>query len=157
MSRKILVPIDLSQDSDKVMAKALEFASGTNGEIILLHVVFNPSEFAGFHIPHLSTDKAREELIEDAASDVERFASRYAQGTPFRVEFGVPFREILRVAKEENVSAIVIGSHKWGGALEHLFVSHASEKVIRHAPCDILVVPLEIQSEEELMRRPRMA
>ena len=155
MVKKILVPIDLSSNSEIVMSKALELAAGSGDDILLLHVVFNPSEFAGFHIPHLSTDKARTELLDDTGKDLERFVRRHAPGTPYRVEFGVPFREILRVAEEEDVDTIVIGSHKWGGPLEHLFVSHASEKVIRHARCNVLVVPLKIESEEELMRRTR--
>jgi hypothetical protein len=37
--------------------------------------------------------------------------------------------------------------------MAHFIVSHASEKVIRNAMVDVLVVPLPIESEEELVRR----
>ena len=155
MSATVLVPVDLSPDSEIVLSRAQEFASRSRLEILLFHVVLDPSEFAGFHIPHLSTDIAREELLEGARKDMERFIANHAPDTACRIEMGVPFREILKAAEEMDVHTIVIGSHKWGGPLEHLFVSHASEKVIRHATCDVLVIPLQIESEEQLMRRAR--
>jgi nucleotide-binding universal stress UspA family protein len=151
MNRKILVPIDLSEHSLLVLERAK--GSMRNGdELVLIHVVYDPSELAGFHIPHLSTELAREELLADAGKQMDAFIGKHAPGTRYRLEMGTPFKRILKVADEESASLIVIGSHK-GGTMAHFIVSHASEKVIRNAMVDVLVVPLPIESEEELVRR----
>jgi universal stress protein A len=156
MGKKVLVPVDLSANSAKVLERA-GLVAREGDELLLLHVVLDPSEFAGFHIPHLSMDLAREELLESARKDMERFIARHAPGTPYLLRFGVPFREILDTALQEEVEVIVIGSHQSSSSrLERLLVSHAFEKVIRSAPCAVLVVPLPIESEEEVFWRPRM-
>ena len=151
MGRKILVPVDLSEDSEIVLERARKSARGKD-QIIVCHVVLDPSEFAGFYIPHLSTDQSRKELLEEARKELKAFMESNAPEASSRLEIGVPFREILRVDEEEGVDLIVIGSHKQG-ATAHLFVSHASEKVIREAQCDVLVIPLKVESEEDLVRR----
>lgn len=156
MGKKVLVPIDLSANSVTVLEQA-GLITREDDELILLHVVLDPSEFAGFHIPHLSTEQAREELLEGAKKDMEKFVARHAPGTPYLLQFGVPFREILQTALQEEAGVIVIGNHQSSsGRLERLLISHAFEKVIRHASCPVLVVPLPIESEEELFMRQRV-
>ena len=56
-----------------------------------------------------------------------------------RIEEGIPFRDILRVEKEENVSAIVIESHGKTN-LEEMLLGSVSEKVIRKSKKPVLVV-----------------
>ncbi len=52
---------------------------------------------------------------------------------------GDPFKEIIRVAEEEDVSVIVIGSHGRTDIVEMLLGSVA-EKVVRKAKRPVLVV-----------------
>ena len=59
--------------------------------------------------------------------------------TILRIEKGIPFKEILRVEKEEDVSLIVIGSHGTSNVKEMLLGS-VSEKVVRKAEKPVLVV-----------------
>jgi nucleotide-binding universal stress UspA family protein len=56
-----------------------------------------------------------------------------------RIETGIPFREILRVADEENVSVIVVGSHGKSN-LADMFLGSVSEKIIRSSKKPVLVV-----------------
>ena len=56
-----------------------------------------------------------------------------------RIETGIPLREILRVEKEEGVSAIVIGSHGKTN-LEEMLLGSVSEKVIRRSKSPVLVI-----------------
>ena len=56
-----------------------------------------------------------------------------------RLESGVPFNEILRVAEEENASVIVLGSHGKSNMAE-MFLGSVSEKVIRKSKKPVLVV-----------------
>lgn len=149
MSRKILVPVELTHYSVKVLRSA-QAIKEEGDELVLLHVVLDPSEFAGFHVPHVSTEMSREEMMEDARHRMERFVSRYARGTRYLLEFGFPYMEIPKVAEREKADLIVIGSKKGVGRLEHLFVRSTSKMVLRDAPCEVEVVPLPVVSEEEL-------
>ena len=56
-----------------------------------------------------------------------------------RIEVGIPLREILHVEKEEDVSAIVIGSHGKSN-LQEMFLGSVSEKVARRCKKPILIV-----------------
>lgn len=155
MARKILVPIDLDDHSVTVLQNARSITL-EGDEFILLHVVPDPSHLAGFHIPHQSTDRTRDELVQDARKAMERFIDRYAPGTPYLVEFGVPSKEILRVAEREQVEVLVIGSHQRGGRLEHLFSTSTTKKIRRRAQCSVEIVPLPLENEEELQNKPKM-
>ena len=51
---------------------------------------------------------------------------------------GVPFQEILETAKTHQVALIIIGTHGRTG-YEHLLLGSVAEKVVRLAPCPVLV------------------
>ena len=156
MKRKILVPVDLSDHSVTVLNAAKAIA-GVKDEIVLLHVVLDPSRFAGFHVPHLSTETTREELMEDARKKLDRFCSRYgSSGGACLLEFGIHFRVILNVAGREQVNLIVIGKRQGSGAMEHLFVPGTLKHVLLGAECDVKTVPLPVESVEDLQKRARL-
>jgi nucleotide-binding universal stress UspA family protein len=56
-----------------------------------------------------------------------------------RIEKGIPFKEILRVENEEDISLIVIGSHGKSN-VEEMLLGSVSEKVIRKAKSPVFVV-----------------
>ena len=60
-------------------------------------------------------------------------------GTRIRIEQGLPFREILRVEDEEDVSIIVIGSHGRSN-IEEIFLGSVSENVMRKSKSPVLIV-----------------
>jgi nucleotide-binding universal stress UspA family protein len=149
MGRKILVPVELTNYSTSVL-KSAQSIKGEEDELVLLHVVLDPSEFAGFPVPHISTEKSRGELMEDAKNRMEKFIYRNARGTRYMLEFGFPYKVIPEVARREKADLIVIGSKQGAGKIEHLFVRSTSRKVLRDAPCEVKVVPLPLVSEDEL-------
>ena len=53
--------------------------------------------------------------------------------------FGSPYQEILNVAQEKGVDLIVMGTHGRSG-IAHFLIGSVTEKVIRTAPCPVLVV-----------------
>jgi nucleotide-binding universal stress UspA family protein len=52
---------------------------------------------------------------------------------------GVPFLEIIKVAKEKEVDLIVMGTHGRTG-LAHVLIGSVAEKVVHHAHCPVLTV-----------------
>jgi nucleotide-binding universal stress UspA family protein len=52
---------------------------------------------------------------------------------------GIPFAEIISIAKKNKVDMIVMGSHGRTG-IAHILLGSVSEKVVRKAPCPVLIV-----------------
>ena len=52
---------------------------------------------------------------------------------------GRPFVEIIRYARENEIDLIVISTHGRTG-LKHALFGSVAEKVVRKAPCPVLVV-----------------
>ncbi|MBT4867638.1 MAG: universal stress protein, partial [Planctomycetaceae bacterium] len=53
---------------------------------------------------------------------------------------GTPFVEIVRLAREEDVDLVVVGTHG-RGAVAHMLLGSVAEKVVRKSPCPVLTVP----------------
>ena len=77
---------------------------------------------------------AREKL-----SRIEKELSETGFQVKIRVETGFPFSEILRVENEEDVSAIVIGSHGLSN-IKEILLGSVSESVIRKAKKPVIVI-----------------
>jgi nucleotide-binding universal stress UspA family protein len=57
----------------------------------------------------------------------------------WRAQAGVPFEEIVRIAEEERMDMIVMGTHGRTG-LNRALLGSVAERVIRLAPCPVLTV-----------------
>jgi nucleotide-binding universal stress UspA family protein len=57
-----------------------------------------------------------------------------------RLSEGVPFQEIVRIADEEDVGMIVLGTHG-RSAIGEVLLGSVSQEVVRRARQSILVVP----------------
>ena len=55
------------------------------------------------------------------------------------VRFGRSFHEIADAARTLKVDLIVIATHGYTG-LKHALLGSTTERVVRHAPCPVLVV-----------------
>ena len=52
---------------------------------------------------------------------------------------GKPYQEIVKVAKERAVELVILGTHGYTG-LKHFQLGSTAERVVRYAPCPVLVV-----------------
>jgi nucleotide-binding universal stress UspA family protein len=80
-----------------------------------------------------------EELALKETSALEDELSKEGLSVKTRVEKGIPFKEIIKVAEEEDVSVILLGSHGRSNIVEMLLGSVA-EKVVRKAKRPVLVI-----------------
>jgi nucleotide-binding universal stress UspA family protein len=140
--KKILVPIDFSDDSRKALTYALRFAEQFGATITLLHVVepiVYPAE-SGFVPVEMQTMAAS--MQTDAKTKLNALA-RQAIKPPLSgealVRTGSPFHEIATLAKKLDMDLIIIGTHGYTG-LKHLFLGSTAERVVRYAPCPVLTV-----------------
>lgn len=137
----ILVPIDFSARSKKALAYALPFAKQFGAKLILLHVVepvVTPDFATSFPLA-IESDKV------EAASKgrLERIVKQQAIDPKLvektLVRQGSPFREIVDAARTLKSDLIIISTHGYTG-LKHALLGSTAERVVRHAPCPVLVV-----------------
>ena len=145
--KKILAPIDFSPASRNGLKHALRFAEEFGAELILLYVLEPPASASFVAIPgavafsEVDFAKAEKNLRSLVAS--VRHQNDEAR---WKVRVGVPSHEIVEAAKEADVDLIVIATHGYTG-WKHFCIGSTAERVVRAAPCPVLVVR---EKEQEL-------
>lgn len=142
MFKKILYPTDFSDVAKNALDFIKTLEDADKKEVIVLHVMDeNIMYFSSRYAPELFVtieEKIKENIVKDLSRIKVSLAER-GFTVRIRLERGVPFREILRVEQEEDVSVIVIGSHGVSNVKEMLLGS-VSEKVIRKSKKPVLVI-----------------
>jgi nucleotide-binding universal stress UspA family protein len=162
--KRILCPIDFSTTAAHATRYALVLAEMHEATLLLLQVSRPPSvmisdcygisgvefEFGGvmFGTPMAINeappgDPDEEGDTDEEDSKLEKLAKDLGQRHSCPIEtrrrVGKPFIEIIRMAEEEEIDLIVMGTHGRTG-LPHMLIGSTAEKVVRMAPCPVLTV-----------------
>lgn len=137
MYEKLLVAIDHSKATEKVLGAARDLASLSGGEVWVLHLREREVMPRAGLIDSESGDEAQAQV--DAAVDELTKAGIKAHGVTRSTIYGYAAREIVDDAKNLDVSAIVMGS-RGRGDLAGLVLGSTAHKVIHLADRPVLVV-----------------
>ena len=139
--KKLLVLLDLSEDSEQVAIAGRDMAAHSNASVIVLHVVeYVPVEPLGESL--MPTAQIEDELINRSREQLRGLITRLGlTNATARVEAGNTKSEILRVAEEERVDLIVLGSRERHGLA--ILVNFTEDTVLHAAHCDVLAVRLK--------------
>lgn len=143
--QKILVPVDLSPLTDKTISYACDLAKKYDAKPTLFFVNRPPAAYFPEEFVELPSQLFQDlfEHYEKSLTLAKEEAERQSMiPIDMKISTGIPATEILREAKEGGYDLIVIGSHGRTG-LAHTFLGSVAEKVLRHAPCPVLVVRAE--------------
>jgi universal stress protein A len=137
----ILVGLDLSTESQQVIDRVKFLFANTGTKISLCHIL-EPLAFTyGGDIP-VDLSDVQSQLQQQAT---ERLASLGEQlGTSAagqHIILGHPAQEMHRMAKEQAIDLIVVGSHGRHGLA--LIFGSTSNSVLHGATCDVLAVRIE--------------
>jgi universal stress protein A len=139
--KKILVLLDLSENSETIAAAGRDMAAHADAAMVILHVVeFVPTEPMGETL--MPTVQVEQDLAKRARVKLADLVVRLKlPRTTTRVETGNKKTEILRVAREEAVDLIVLGSRVRHGL--GILVNFTEDTVLHAALCDVLAVRLK--------------
>jgi nucleotide-binding universal stress UspA family protein len=135
------VPLDFSPPSKKALGYAVAVARQFKAKLTLLHVVepvATPDFVASFPLV-MEDDK----LMAAAKNELEHTvkSARIPHGLVEKilVRCGRSFHEIADAARTRKADLIIISTHGYTG-LKHAVLGSTTERVVRHAPCPVLVV-----------------
>jgi nucleotide-binding universal stress UspA family protein len=135
-NKKILVPVDFSEESIKAVGDALEMADSPE-RVHVVHVapdldVTTP----GVVWESISEDVQRENV---EASFRKTFADDKYQGITYHVAFGDAGRGIVEHAEQSDADVIVMPSHGRTG-FRRLLIGSVAERVLRLAHLPVVVL-----------------
>jgi universal stress protein A len=136
--RRILLVVDLTEDSLQIGRRACALATSLGAQLELLHVVeLMPVEPMGETL--MPAVRIEEELLTRARQRLATLAGELGlPGAPYRVECGNVKAEVVRVARERQIDLIVLGSRERHGL--SILVNFTEDTVLHAAPCDVLAV-----------------
>lgn len=143
-SPDILVPIDFSACSVNALRVALGIAA-PDGDLTLLHVIDEEFVDAAVVAGMGSSDDIRTRLKEQAESNFTSMLEGI-DTTQVDVEkmivVGLPFVEILKIARDLDLPMIVMGIRGQSTPAEEILFGSTAEKVLRGTRVPVLCVPL---------------
>ena len=139
--KSILVPTDFSTPSKKALDYAVPFAERFGAKLTLLHVVepVATPDFVNSFPLMMENDKVMAACKAQLQSLVKQKAIDPKLVEKTLVRQGRAFHEIADAARTLKVDLIIISTHGYTG-LKHALLGSTAERVVRHAPCPVLVV-----------------
>lgn len=139
--RRVLVPVDLSERSEAVVRAAVHWA-GPSASLDLLHVLETvrvPGIYGALDNPLDEVVPEVEARVRDELRRLAAAAGAPADAATAHFREGTVAAEILGFAEQHAVDLIVLGAQGLTG-LERFVLGSVTEKVMRQAPCPVLVV-----------------
>jgi universal stress protein A len=137
--KKILVTTDFSATAHRAFGPARELAEKFGASIILAHVEED-------RLPPLVLDYAELDLgeilrrqKEHAREKLDELAPELGSEVRVEVAVGTPHVEIVNLAEQHGADLVVMATHG-RGFLGHAILGSTAERVLRHAPCPVLIV-----------------
>ena len=139
MYNKILVAVDLSNDSQKVIDTAVRMAGGDASKLNLVHVVEPVAAAYSMDIYAVNINELQQEAINLAEQRLEKIGADIGVSND-RVHtlLGAPAPEVRSMASEIGADAIIMGSHGHSGW--KILLGSTAIKVLHGATCDVLTV-----------------
>jgi nucleotide-binding universal stress UspA family protein len=143
--KKVLVPTDFSDSARHAFTYGVSFALEYEAQLVLLHVVENLTVGYASDLFPVPMAEVFQEISGYAKAELAKLseeAKHKGVTVSELVVQGKPSAEIVRYASENEVDMIVLGAHGKGMLDQALFGS-TTERVMRHAPCPVLTVPMK--------------
>jgi universal stress protein A len=143
--KRILVPTDFSEHSDKALKEALDIAGKYNSKIFLLHVIDKQVQQCAvdYCLTNADVEKLEADSVNWSSEMLKKEVSKVNKTDAVEIEYdikkGDPFNEIVKEQKDKKIDLVVMSSFGRTGLKKYMLGSVA-DKVIRNATSQVLMV-----------------
>ena len=144
--KRPMVPVDFSETSLKALPYAVRFAQQFGAVLEFVHVI-EPIVYPvdlGYIALAQEDEQCRLGKVTDKLEDLVR-GRHLEPRAESQVLTGAPRRALVEEAKTKRVDLMIISTHGFTG-FKHVLMGSVAERVVRHAPCPVLVVR-EVEQE----------
>lgn len=138
--QRILIPTDGSDYSFHAAEYGLSIAKMLEAEIMVIYVI------DAVALEEIDKVVDREEAERELKQDGQRYikyilslAQKEGVKASSMLTKGIPFEQIVHLAKKLNMDLIVMGTYGWSGA-HRILIGNVAERVIEYSSCPVLVV-----------------
>jgi len=146
--RRIMIPIDYSENSKAALAYGAELALGFGASLDIVHVWDRPTYLTDAVMvqrPGEAHKPIGELIRENAQHDMNEFLKELtlpaALSTSSRLIAGEPASALLAELKKGEHDLVVLSTHGRTG-IAHLLLGSIAEKLVRLSPIPVLTVPI---------------
>ncbi len=139
----ILIAIDLSSASQKILDKAKTLALALHAKVCLLHVIEGEPDFLDEEPDLINSSVQGQQEFPQEHKDLQKEVDGLRQSgieTKGLLSQGTVVDVILQKSKQLEIDIIIVGTHGHGG-VHHMIFGSVSEGVLRNTSCPVLVIP----------------
>lgn len=134
----ILLATDFNEETETAIERAKAMAKANQCSLSVIHVIEPISIAYGGEFP-VDLGDLHKELEKQARERLNQLAEELSiPATQCYLEVGLTEKEVLRIAGENAVDLIVVGSHSKHGL--RLLLGSTANAILHHAECDVLAV-----------------
>lgn len=144
MYKRILVPLDGSVLSERVLPLARQLAQSFGSIIDLIYVVQQPSEEISEEVTPQDEENGNDylgKIAKSISADIEGIKAEYS------VQTGYPASMIIEQAESQDKTLILMSTHGYSG-LQRLLLGSVAGKVVQASKTPVLLVPAGAQNAE---------
>jgi nucleotide-binding universal stress UspA family protein len=143
----ILIPTDFSVLSESAIKVGIAIAKRQNAQVTLLHAV----DLLPYLLPTEVLLSSSKEVLSRKEEELKELSEKIQKDTGVKavvkVLEGTPSDIICKLAYEENISLIVMGTHGVSG-LREFFIGSEAFRVLKNATCPVLTIPGDWQKTD---------
>lgn len=139
MIKRVLVGIDFSEASRLALEQAAAWAQKCTAPLVAMHVLQSPAPMLPEAQIALPDPDWLQSMEAHAKEQLELFVA-HLPGTATLVTWGSPAEELVAEATPECLLVVAQVGHT---GIERLLFGSTASRVVKHAPCDVLVVRAE--------------
>lgn len=145
--RRIVTPIDFSDNSRLIADSSLFMSSKYGAAVYFVFVVQNFEDYSGFFVPQMHVPNLEEELMTGAEERMGEFVEEISEVVKqfnvkevhSKVLMGDVGEQIVDYATEVKADLIIMGTHGYKG-LEKIMFGSVADKVVRSALCPVTTI-----------------
>jgi nucleotide-binding universal stress UspA family protein len=138
--KHILVAIDGSKEAERAFNKAINTSKRNQAKLTIAHIIDTRAFQTVSSFDGVLAEQATRMAEDTLKKHEEEAQKKGCKDVKTIIEYGSPKSIIAKqIPSEQNIDLIMLGATGLN-AVERLFIGSVSEYVIRHAPCDVLIV-----------------